>query len=388
MHSSCTWILASSFLALASLSAYGAPRGVSDFHSDREPVLVEGVKYPNTLSEGSAPIVTHATALPLVFNDKNQLVNPAPKVGNYTALLPYVLAAPDQDEAGSCLYMSLTGIAEWWLAFMNPSLPRQPDGPLDLSERYLMNIAGVDEDASPEGANWRTDSIYLFNKERRTVLNSAYRFTKGWHTDDGSGGYQLAQPNAPGAVYDVNYNWIDQRATISGGYVALPSFHRDILFADPESDQWNVGVAPADIARKVKQALVERHAPVHVIYNHLGYWHAVVVVGYDDELANNGCVFVQEERAYLRDKSKKFTEDADGLLGDKLERSYQANGGCHGSKGMFYVRDSIYADAAEPVYNYDPSNQGSAGHYSKKIVLHEYDWLLYMANHVTQIGID
>ena len=49
------------------------------------------------------------------------------------------------------------------------------------------------------------------------------------------------------------------------------------------------------------------------------------------------------------------------------------------------MRDSIYPGVEEPIYIYDESQKNKQDHYSKKIILHEYDWLLYLANHFVQI---
>ncbi len=364
--------------------ALGAPAGKSD-------LVVKGLKWPNQPEiEGTAPIESFAV-LPQNYTE------------GFIKLLPFIMRAPDQDEAGSCLYMSLTGIAEWWLHKLDPALSLDPDGPGDLSERYLMNLAGLDE--SGNGVeNWKTDSIFLFNwNSHKSVLNKSYRFTKDWYTTDAQGNYSSADPNAEGAQFGTSFNWIDQRKTITTGFVKVPTFERQVIFADPASDQWNVGVTPADIVEQVKEALVENEAPVLVIYNHFAYWHAVMIVGYTDDHDAGNCNFVERTRKYMKEEPPKLRaeaakegvapEEKDRLLkratklentSIKLEASYASRGGCH-NQGMFYVRDSIYADPEGPVYDYNTSTQGDETFYSKTIILHEYDWLRYLANHVTQI---
>lgn len=349
-----------------------------------------GVKFPNSAEEGDTPVVTTAWA-------------PAGDVSQYpgySELIPYVLRSPHQEEAGSCLYMSLTGVAEFFLARLNPNASRAPEGPLDLSERYLMNVAGVEE--SQNGvANWKTDSVFLLNNAGRLALNSDYRFTKGWVTTDAAGEYVKAAPQSKNAWYDTRYNWINEmnRAT---QFVSLPKFQRDVLFADPASDQWNVAVMPADIIERIKTALRTRQAPVHIIYNHYGYWHAVYIIGYDDEADSKNCGFTTKFMSHMEQKvidlraqaeSAKDQAERDRLnrAADKAERisnkvnaAWKTGGGCS-PKGMFYVRDSIYTDQGGPVYDYDLSITGDEYPYSKTIVMHEYDWIRYMANHATQI---
>lgn len=354
---------------------------------DRPLEKVLGTKYPNSAEEGTVPIKTYAIVtrdLPSGFGD----------------LVPYILRSPDQDEAGSCLYMAHTGIAEWWLARLNPTVSRAPDGPIDLSERYLMNLE--DNDIT----NWRTDTIYLLNRhDQKAALNRSYRFTKGWYKEDSSEHLVRAKPHESGSSYGTSYNWIDERASIVGDLVSLPHFKRDVIFADPTSNQWNMGVAPRDIIETVKGALSSNRAPVLVIYNHMSYWHAVFIVGYSDTQSSGNCSFVEKTRQHF---VKKLDEDRNALaaattdeertrlraqldkdekLRTNLENGYEAGGGCRG-KGVFFVRDSIYEDPDGPMYDYDPTQRGEEAHYNKTVILREYEWLEYLANHIVQIGVE
>ena len=48
------------------------------------------------------------------------------------------------------------------------------------------------------------------------------------------------------------------------------------------ADDWTVVADELD-GRAGKHELDTKHAPVILIYNHYLYWHANVIVGYDDE---------------------------------------------------------------------------------------------------------
>ncbi|RZA08670.1 MAG: hypothetical protein EOP11_04180 [Proteobacteria bacterium] len=377
------------FCALAFLSAtmaVSADAHQSDFKT------VTGVKFPNSLSEGTDPVITAV------------LTRSTQNLKGFNELLPFVIAAPDQQEAGSCMYMSLTGIAEWWMARLNPELSRAPDGPVDFSERYLMNLSGSQSNDKIE--SWITDSVYFFNKARGTVLNRDYRFTKGWYHTNADGDRSHAARGARNAIYDEGFNWIDDtQKLVAGAKVKLPKFKRDILFADPEEDPWNTGVMPAHMVDRIKAALVKNKAPVQIVYNHFGYWHANYIVGFDDNLENQDCKFVRDFLEYAEKRPEELREEArrasdpeerEAILGrvslarrvsERTQQAFAKGGGCH-PKGVFYVRDSIYPDAEAPQYDYDPKNVGEELPYSKKIVLLEYDWIHYMANHATQILID
>lgn len=351
-------------------------------------LAISGLKYPNSAEEGDAPVEAEAWVLP-----------PGQPTG-FTELIPYFLRAPNQLSAGSCLYMSLTGIAEFWIAKQNAKLARTPDGPVDLSERYVMNVAGRGENRAGV-ANWKTDTIFVLNNAGGVALNSGYRFTKGWTKKDAQGDYAAA-PSGTGS-YSASYNWIDQHKNADPrSLVSLPKFDRQVLYADPKGDQWNVGVMPNDIVERIKTAMRTRKAPVHVIYNHFGYWHAVAIAGFDDDLPTRNCAFVSRFRAWGHDKPRDLRAQAANTkdskkrasliaqavrienISRKVDTAYAAGGGCH-PKGMFYVRDSIYADGSGPQYDYDLRQHGDEAPYTKTMVMHEYDWVRYMANHATVI---
>lgn len=358
--------------------------------------FVHGQKYPNrsALVSGQEETTPHESYALSPLNSAD--------LGGFNELVPYVLPSPDQNEAGSCLYMALTGSAEWWLARRNPYASRAPDGPIDLSERYIMNLAGLEEDSNGVD-NWKTDSIYVFNRHHRAALNREYRYTKGWYiwTEDG---YEH-QGDKVGS-YGTSYNWINELDTydLDTWGQPLPHFERDVLYADPESNQWNVGIGDGSWIRKIKTALQTRKAPVIVVYNHYGYWHAVLVVGFDDNASSRECPFVEGNRKYMVDRPielRNKAQQSDDLVeqkrlialakkmeetSEKIENAYEEQGGCH-SRGVFYVRDSIYADASEALYDYDLNTKGEEEHYSKRIILREYDWVRYLSNHAVAIYI-
>jgi hypothetical protein len=373
-------------LGVFATTAFAAPLGQSDLRGQ----LITAKKFPNSIEEGLEPVMVESRVMDIEA------------ASGFTALHPYILASPDQEDAGSCLYMSLTGITEWWLARLSPQESREANGPIDLSERFLMNLSGEDETSNPKIKNWKTDSIFLFNLAGGALLNTSYPFTKGWTVTNDKGNYERSQPNAKDASYGTQINWIDERSSVKDNLIKIPTFERKVVFADPESNQWNVGVAPDTIVQTVKDILMKDKAPVQVIYNHYGYWHSVFVVGFDDEQDNEQCKFVNGFRKYMKEESQKALDQAskttdaaekERLLkrakkfstnSDKVEISWAKAGGCSG-KGVFHVRDSIYGAPTEPMYDYDPTQQGDEAPYSKKIVTHEYEWLRHLANHVVEI---
>lgn len=347
---------------------------------------VEGRKFPNSPQEGSSPITTREV-VPLV------------PLGGFNELLPFVTPSPDQEDAGTCLYMSLTGVAEWWLHKLSGTRAFVPDGPLDLSERWWVNKSSAEARASAI-ENAFNDTILMYN-DAPGVLNRDYRFTKGWFTVDAEEELHPASPRAPGAQYGTQYNWIDETTRVKPPTFALPRFSREILLQGKEDNPWEIGAAPADIVGRVKEALRTKKAPVQIVYNHSGYWHSVFIVGYDDEARIGDCSFTRSVLQEMKDEADAAAKEAgdakdprqrdEALSKEKKYRGYQATltaslatKGC-GSKGVFYVRDSIYSDPSEPVYRFDPGNPAADTPYSKRIVLRELDWILHLANHVTVI---
>ncbi|MEY2988978.1 MAG: hypothetical protein RJB13_2499 [Pseudomonadota bacterium] len=332
-----------------------------------------------------------------------EIVEDIEALRGYNELVPYVLRSPHQGDSGTCLYMSLTGIAEWWLARLNPHVSRAPNGPLDLSERYLIN-ASEDKRFSANVKDWRTDSIEVFNSTKQAALNSHYPFTKGWYKLNKDGDVFPAEPNSKGSLYGVNINWFDQLKTIQSGLIALPKFKREVIYADPEENEWNVGLNPRDIVQQVKDALKTKKAPIQVIYNHESVWHSVYIIGYDDDRTNRKCGFVESSIRYFGELVDEFTQDAAAADTEKekkrllkkaaiqkenqkkLSDSYWGAGGCRG-KGVFYVRNSEFY-GHEGNYSYYTSDEKDARPYAPSILLYEYEWLEHLANHIVQITVE
>lgn len=361
--------------------------------------------------------------------------------GRYFDLSPYIFSSPNQEDAGSCLYMATTGAAE---ILFNQTLPenmRQYEGESDLSERFIMN---VETDASCVN-DWRTDTIYAFNCEGGGLLNRDYRYTKGWYkwvarnnAHSASDATSVATPVAttsvantfvptipsstpvpnfsaeedkelvkshkgdPEAEYGTEYNWINEYKNNTELHKKLirspkfPQFERALIFVDPQHDQWNTGIMDNLTIEKIKSELRTRNAPVLVIYNHFGYWHAVLIVGYDDDKNSEGCAIVLRWKKEISKQALELINSGNKekiKKGKKYQRYVQQvddaitrDGGIcpNQGKGIFYVRDSIYDGENEPTYIYDMINvdqEGSRTPYSKKIIEHSYEWLKYLGNH-------
>jgi hypothetical protein len=330
-------------------------------------VQVSGAKFPNSSTEGLRPVLSSAW----VPEDNKDL-------GGFNELLPYVTPSPHQENAGTCLFMSLTGIAQWWLRHDNNITTFKPDDNFDLSARWWINQSS-EKVFIGEIDNWYTDTISMFNKVG-AVLNRDYRFTKGWFTGDKYEDIRATTAGAPGATYGTKINWVNQTQGLKLQIIPLPHFEKTILLSNAEKNPWAIGAAPTDIAESVKAALRIYRAPVQVVYNHQGYWHSVAIMGYNDDLSIGECPFIKESlNSFDQDPTTK-KQAYKAALRKSLLRTH----GC-GERGVFYVRDSIYHDPDGALYHYDFSNPAGDKPYSKTIILREYDWLIHLANHITVI---
>ena len=292
-------------------------------------------------------------------------------------LLPYVLASPNQLDGGTCLFMSNTGAMEILLNQHTAQDLITYSGDTDLSERYLMNASGY---MSGKDLRWSlTDTLYTYNGFGGSLLARDYPFTMGYMKENPDGSSSLAQPGDPDAYISCYVNWYDQ---LPDGWQDMlaptPEAERTILYADPErseSSQWNVGIVGPSVVERIKTELRTKDAPVIVIYNHFLYWHAAIIVGYDDTIETDGCPFVDATLEYFAEQG------ADGYV-QKVEAHKQAVGGCTNT-GVFLVRDSIYdGEEDEPTYTYSESGPAYSQKYSKRIIGHSYDWVTFLGNHV------
>ena len=322
---------------------------------------------------GAEPIVT----LGLGVSPKPTAPDQAAYGEANTDLIDYVLASPNQFDAGSCLFMTTTGAVELLMHQHTDLDEVEYNGDTDLSERFLMSA--YQDVPSSTLRYWLTDTVYTYNHFGGSLLNRDYPFTAGYVRETASGNLVPCERGDDGAYYSCSYNWFDERPE---GWEAMlvdtPAVDRTVAFADPsrsDSAQWNVGLMDDEDVEKIKYMLRTRRAPVVVIYNHYLYWHADIIVGYDDTVSTDGCPMVESSMDHF---------DSEGASGytRKIEAHMDEIGPCT-SKGIFYVRDSIYDGGAdEENYEYSP---GFNEKYSKRIVERSYNWVKYLGNHAYSI---
>jgi len=304
-----------------------------------------------------------------------------------TSLLPHLTSSPNQENAGSCIYMAVTGIGEMAYSICNKGKF------VDLSERYSMNTG---QKLLSQLNYWPTDMISILNINKGGCLNNNYRYTKGWYYKDNTDGTgpngspESAKPMAPGALFGTYYNWTIAPEFDNLPKIVLPHFKRNIVYKS-KTDVFATGLHNRNIVDKVKHWLYTRNRPLLAIYNHFGYWHCVIIAGYDDNRSSsdwfsNKFIEYMKKRANFYDqygnpaKAKKYRK-----WSKNVQKNMQAEGGTSTGKGVFFVRDSLYPDNEAPLYDYLTGQTGEENHLTLKYVEHDYTWLMHLVNHIVAI---
>jgi hypothetical protein len=348
------------------------------------PHFIHGLKYSNDKTDST------------ILYTKALLPDAESFNGGFNKLLPYVSLSPYQQGAGSCLFMSHTGAVE---LLLGQRLKKK----VKLSERYFMNLekAGIGEELMK---NWRTDTILRLNATKKFYLNKDFKFGKGFYKTSNNKRIYSDQ-NDPKASYGTKWNWVVDLESLEKPSITpihLPYMGRIVLFADPAQNQWNVGTAPKNIVKKVTMAIKKKMAPVEVIYNHHGFWHAVLIVGYNKKANSHGCAFVSEFQERMNSRAQEIKnaamklpagESRDKKLkkarnfqrkGKKVNDKFLADGGCS-NKGVFYVRDSIYPSEKQALYDFDSTRTGEETRLNEPVILRSFEWLEQLSNNIVQI---
>jgi len=177
----------------------------------------------------------------------------------YNELLDFVTMAPDQGESGTCLYVASTGAMELIANKSAGIRDPRPYGKYDLAESFLIHAP---EYASKGRSFWEVP-ILKFNRKNQ-----------GIHIDDWA--YDAwPESDSDSTVWD-EIKWEDLPK------VKVPKISVFELFS--LGNRWSTNVLSESHINKIKNALWEHRSPVLVNYNDNGYWHVILIVGFDDEL--------------------------------------------------------------------------------------------------------
>lgn len=315
--------------------------------------LMVGVKYPGAEQVGPASVSVNLELSSAREQSPERFMVSDP-FAKHESLLPFVFSAPNQYDAGSCAYMAATGSMEILLNQKDKISKLDYAGKNNLSEPFLMNIGGGGV------PYFHTDAVYTFNVNGGALPDSKLPFVLSGKSAQKNWKRQIPS--------DWKSNATD-----------TPEVERTVLYYDPPrnaNSKWNVALLDESMVERIKYVLRMTNAPVLVVYNHNGYWHVSIVVGYDDSHAHGECPMVHAGIKALK-KQKK------GDLVKRIEAHMKKLGGCS-KKGSFFVRDSIYGGTKEDEpYTYGGGK--SNGRYSRRIVKREYEWIWYLTNHITSV---
>jgi hypothetical protein len=198
----------------------------------------------------------------------------------YTGLLDYVQEAPDQGESDSCLYVASTGAMELIANKKHDIRNPEPYGDYDLSESFLIHAPAT---VTRGKYMWEIPVL---------KFNNGY----GIHISD----WPYVAWNGTSSTHDPwePRDWDDMKK------IPLPKVMTKPLFV--LGDRWSMNVLSQKHIDQMKQTLWENKAPILINFNDNGYWHVVLIVGYDDTLPGD-CYQIKKDQCkssgsfYVRD---------------------------------------------------------------------------------------
>jgi hypothetical protein len=177
----------------------------------------------------------------------------------YIDLLPYVQRGPDQGETNTCLFHAATGAMELLANKKHDIKNPVSHGPYDLSESYTINAPS--HHSSSGKSSWEA-AVLKYNGVKGVHISS-------WEFEAWSGPY-------------INNTVWNYRDSSSMKRVDLPKVQTQRLFVF--GNRWSTKVLNESHIEMIKRALVQERSPILVNYNDDGYWHVVLIVGYDDDI--------------------------------------------------------------------------------------------------------
>lgn len=206
----------------------------------------------------------------------------------YIELLKYVQPAPDQGETNTCWFMASTGAMELLLNKKEKIRHPKVGGKYDLAESFLIWQPDYrDSEARPE--HFIEEMVLRFN-HGEAVHNSYWPYTA--FNSDGTDNMDV---------------WARHAEFPMLPRINVPAVKTKLLFA--RGKKWDTYVLQAEDVTTVKAALVRYKSPIIINYNDDGYWHVVLIVGYDDRRKGE-CY--ELEAAECNEKGLFYVRDSNG----------------------------------------------------------------------------
>ena len=210
----------------------------------------------------------------------------------YTDLLGYVQPAPDQGETNTCWFMASTGAMELLLNKKDKIRNPKMGGKNDLSESFLIWQDDY-SDSETHPKHFIEEVVIRFNYGE-AIHNSYWPFLA--YNSDGTDNMDVWKKHPDFEILPR---------------MKVPPVKTKLLFARGRKYATYV-LLPEDI-QLVKETLIKTQSPVIINYNEDGYWHVILIVGYDDELKGE-CYEIEASECnkkgsfYVRDSNGKTFE--------------------------------------------------------------------------------
>ena len=210
----------------------------------------------------------------------------------YVALIPYVQPAPDQGETNTCWFVASTGAMELLLNKRDRINHPKVNGKNDLSESFLIWQKDF-RDKEVETDHFIQEMVVRFNYGE--AIHNKYWPFKAYYPDK----------------TDSMEVWNKHPDFDTLPRMKVPQLKSSLLFA--RGRKYAMNVLKLEDITTVKEALVTKQAPVIINYNEDGYWHVILIVGYDDRKPGT-CYEIEKEDCnkrgsfYVRDSNGKKYE--------------------------------------------------------------------------------
>ena len=211
----------------------------------------------------------------------------------YIELIKYVQPAPDQGETNTCIYIASTGVMELLLNKKYDIISPKGDGPYDLAESFLI---------------WQSDFYNQSNQPESFIEEIVQRFNFGEAIN--AKFWSFKSKNADNTDnWDV---WSKHPEYDGLPRMDVPQLETELLFAKGgkrDGGRWSTNVLEAGDLTIIKEALFKYKSPVLANYNDDGYWHVVMIVGFDDN-AKGDCYEI--EAKVCNSKGSFYVRDSNG----------------------------------------------------------------------------
>jgi hypothetical protein len=202
----------------------------------------------------------------------------------YTDLLDFVQEAPDQGKTNTCLFVASTGAIELLANKVHGIKNPVPGDQFDLSESYVIQL--------PQA---RVNKTFFENPVLRFKSKAIH--VKDWPFEAWRGS------EINNEVWEMHPRFdVLPRITV-------PEVETIKLFQ--YGNRWSTNVVDQEEIEQIKDALWKYKSPVLINYNDEGFWHVILIVGYDDSLPGN--CYDTDPKECQRDVGSFYIRDSFGI---------------------------------------------------------------------------